>query len=896
MKKKRSWLPCILAAVIAVGSCSAMAEDTPDVAIQQQQAVEKYTEAAQTLAGIGILTQSEADGLTAEGVTRGETALLFCRLLGIQDYTKNAGGMRFLDVKDAELAGAVRMLCDLNIVSEPADGMFRPQDNLTYQEAVKMMICLLGYSAKAEISGGYPIGHLALASELKILGKVSREQDGTISKGGLYQMMFNALDVDLMLGIYDGNGGYNYTTTSGDTLLSKHMDLSMTQGVVTANQYTSLSSVHGVNGGEIEVGGRTFRLGNVDYSNLLGYQVKCYTRTEDDEEIVVYMQPYRVEILEIPADDISILSTTQIKYVDVTGKQRTEPLPVGCNFVYNGKAAIAITEKDLKLRNGKVTLLDNGGDGSYDTIFIEDFVSYKIKGVDQNAQRICLKGFGMTDTVADDTIAFNSQNKNPSVNVVSGGKASEIGRLAENTTVSVMRSLDGGLTTLEIVTGTMRAKKVEAVEDDGDVIVIDGTRYDVARGENGQQAVSLRVGQVATFYLDRDGKIAGMSDDTEEGIYGYLVRAAAMSLGKVQFKILPAGGKLTVYDGASTISLNGTNLSGDALVTNPVLWEDGNTKDQLILFRVNGDGEVREIKTAGESESDSLRLSKSYTSVQYDRDYIGGDYLVSSDVQVFRIPTDITDDEGFQAGGKALLTNRSTYKMEVYDEDAAKRIPRVVIHSNAGSGSRVSQSSNLALLKKIVPTVDKDNEVRYKVVFQVNGSEAVAYTGEEMETDRSNIQAGANFPSTHTNVTYANGKLYFTKTKGQVTDDSIELKVGDFVEYNTVGNQEIHYIKPIYISALEPSGQLHMYGGSDTARVIRCAYMTLDKVVDNIGFFTGGPVDGKPIPLSQASVYSVSGEGSKMDIIRRSVVELRPGTPMLVRMNYEKAMEIYFFE
>ena len=897
MKRKARWLPCILAVVIALGSCAVMAEDTPDTAAGQQS-VEKYMEAAQTLAGIGILTQKEVDGLTAEGITRGETALLLCRLLGISDYTKNAGGMRFLDVKEPEMAGAVRMLCDLNIISEPADGLFRPQDSLTYQEAVKIMVCLLGYGVKAEVNGGYPVGHLTVASDLKILGKVSRETDGAIAKGGLYQMMFNALDVELMTGLASGNGSYQYITTEGDTLLRKHMDLQMTQGVVSANQFTSLGGGAGVNDGEIEVGVTVFRQGNVNYNHLLGYQVKCYTRMENEEQTVVYMQPYRAATVEISADDITAFSVAQIRYIDTAGKQRTETLAADCAFIYNGRTAIALTEKDLKLRNGKVTLLDNGNDGSYDTVFIEDFVTYQIRGVDQNAQNIYLKGFGLTDTVANDTIPFNSQNKNPSVNVISGGKASEIGKLSANTTVSVMRSLDGNLTTLEIVNNTLKAKKVEAVEDDGDVIVIDGTRYDVARGEDGQRAASLRVGQVATFYLDRDGKIAGVSDDTEEGIYGYLVRAASVSMGKVQFKILPAGGKLTVYDGAPTVSLNGTKVSGETLATNPALWdsEKGETKGQLILFRVNGDGEVREIKTAGQAETDSLRLSKAYSSVQYDRDYIGGDYLVTSDVQVFKIPTDITDDEGFQAGGKSLLTNRSTYKMEVYDADAAKRIPRVVIHSNGGSGSKVSQSANLALLKKIVPSVGADNEVRYKVVFQVNGNEAVAYTGEEMETDRSNVQAGANFPTSHMNVTYAGGKLYFTKTKGQVDGDSIELKVGDFVEYNTNNKQELSYIKPIYISALEPDGQLHMYGGSDTARVIRCCYMTLDKVVDGIGFFSGGPIDGKPVPLSQANIYSVSGTGSKMDVLKRSVVELQPGTKMLVRTNYEKAMEIYFFE
>lgn len=892
MKKYMSWLSGILAAVMILGSCPVWAEDTVSTETEQQ-AVEAYVEAAQTLAGIGILTQEEADSMTGGVITRGDAALLLCRLVGIEDYTVGTGGIRFLDVTDPELAGAVRMLCDMKIISDPADGMYRPQDALSYNEAVKLVVCLLGYGAKADASGGYPIGHLTMASTLKLSGNVSAEADGTISQGAFYQLLFNALDVEVMEGVTNGIGGYIYT--EGDTLLSMHMDLTMTRGVVTANKYTKLSGGEGVNDGEIALDGRTLKMESVDYSDLLGYTVKCYTRIEDDEEIVVYMMPYRTEVTEINTDDISLLTTNQIRYIDETGRQRTDSLQTDCAVIYNGSTAVSLTDADLQLHNGTVKLVDNDSDGGYDVLIIDDYVTYRVKGVNQTTQEIYLKGFDIAREETAVTIPFNFQNRNPIVEVISGGSVSGVDRLQDNGTVSVSRSLDGRVTRLHMVTTMLDNVTVAGIEDDGDTIVIDDTAYQVARDANGDLAVRVQVGQRTTFYLDRDGKIAGIGSSTaQNGIYGYLVEMDAASLGNVQLKILPETGTLTVYDGASSITVNGQSVSGTSVPTHPALSENGATKPQLILFKVNSAGQVREIITASEDETATLRLSEEYDEVMYDRDFIGQDFMVTSDVQVFVVPEDLTKDEGYEAGGKSLLTNRMECQMEVYDADAAQRVPRVVVHRNASTSSgSISQSASFAVIKNIIPSVYED-ETRYKIEFIVNGNEEFGYTNEDMTVDRSNVRWS--LPSNLGYVTCQEGKLYLSSQSGAVSADAIEMVPGDVVEYNKDGNNQIGRIKPIYIAAAGSTGELHRYGGSAVARVIRASYVTLNRIVDGIAFFDGGgDIEGKPIPLSSATVYRVQRE-PKVEVTECSVAEMMPGQNMLIRLNYEKALEILIFE
>ena len=44
------------------------------------------------------------------------------------------------------------------------NGMFGPEDPVTYEQAVKMIVSALGYDLVANNKGGYPTGYLAVAS------------------------------------------------------------------------------------------------------------------------------------------------------------------------------------------------------------------------------------------------------------------------------------------------------------------------------------------------------------------------------------------------------------------------------------------------------------------------------------------------------------------------------------------------------------------------------------------------------------------------------------------------------------------------------------------------------------------------------------------------------------
>ena len=53
---------------------------------------------------------------------------------------------------------------ELGIISS-AD-KFNPKEAITYEQAVKMLVCAAGYDNIAEMEGGYPLGYFNTASRL----------------------------------------------------------------------------------------------------------------------------------------------------------------------------------------------------------------------------------------------------------------------------------------------------------------------------------------------------------------------------------------------------------------------------------------------------------------------------------------------------------------------------------------------------------------------------------------------------------------------------------------------------------------------------------------------------------------------------------------------------------
>ncbi len=198
MKKKLlAFALSLLTAVSTVGVSAASFDDI--------NAENIYYNAIQTLSGLNILTgdDSNADGIMSfrpyDNISRAEMTAVLFRMRGEFDPAQPASS-QFYDVPASHWAsGYISKAAAENLVSGYGNGLFGPDDNIMYQDVVKMVMVTLGYSKFAENNGGYPSGYEAAAASCGVLNNVvGGGYDIASSRGQVAQIVANAISAPLM--------------------------------------------------------------------------------------------------------------------------------------------------------------------------------------------------------------------------------------------------------------------------------------------------------------------------------------------------------------------------------------------------------------------------------------------------------------------------------------------------------------------------------------------------------------------------------------------------------------------------------------------------------------------------------------------------------------------------
>lgn len=143
-------------------------------------------------------------------VTRAEMAALITRMFKLTSAAVTEPPFSDVEV-DYWAAANIVAAKNMNIINGFPDGTFRPQDNVTYEQAVKMIVCALNYGTAAEALGGYPGGYINQASKLNILNKAAYGNTKPAPRGIIAQLLFNSLKVDMLVPQVNADGTINYT-------------------------------------------------------------------------------------------------------------------------------------------------------------------------------------------------------------------------------------------------------------------------------------------------------------------------------------------------------------------------------------------------------------------------------------------------------------------------------------------------------------------------------------------------------------------------------------------------------------------------------------------------------------------------------------------------------------
>ncbi|MBQ7792805.1 MAG: S-layer homology domain-containing protein, partial [Clostridia bacterium] len=165
-------------------------------------------------------------------VTRAEMAALITRMFNLSSSAVTQPPFSDVEV-DYWAAANIVAAKNMNIINGFPDGTFRPQDNVTYEQAVKMIVCALNYGTAAEALGGYPGGYITQASKLNILQKAAYGNDKPAPRGIIAQLLFNSLTVDRLVAQLNADGTVNYVKSEGGNSVLEQFQKTKTLSGVT---------------------------------------------------------------------------------------------------------------------------------------------------------------------------------------------------------------------------------------------------------------------------------------------------------------------------------------------------------------------------------------------------------------------------------------------------------------------------------------------------------------------------------------------------------------------------------------------------------------------------------------------------------------------------------------
>ncbi|MBQ7033655.1 MAG: S-layer homology domain-containing protein [Clostridia bacterium] len=161
----------------------------------------------------GIIEGNESGKVNLDiPVSRADMAQIVLNMLNLKNTP--AFGMQpgetFTDVPEEHPAfNAAHLAMQMGHVSGYGDGTFRPEVHITNEQAVKMLVSMLGYAPRAGERGGYPDGYWSVAEEIGLLENTTLERTAEATQGQIARLLMNAVYLPVMeQTVYSNNPVY----------------------------------------------------------------------------------------------------------------------------------------------------------------------------------------------------------------------------------------------------------------------------------------------------------------------------------------------------------------------------------------------------------------------------------------------------------------------------------------------------------------------------------------------------------------------------------------------------------------------------------------------------------------------------------------------------------------
>ncbi len=687
-------------------------------------------------------------------ITRMEFVTMVLRLLGYYNAEGFSDAQNvFSDVtEDMWGAANINLSHRLGIVDGHGDGRFEPEASVTANQAVKVLVCVLGYKPMAE-KMGYPTGYLTYASQLGILKGVSTGETAA-TRGTVAELMANALESDIVEVTYNTDGTVVYAK-SGRNLLDA-MGIEKRSGFVYAVPGISIGSETDLDENQAVIDSTLYDVKCSGISDYIASSVNVWVNADSE---LRHPQILHIEKKdsgnEITAEARNISSKTTLDtfvYYDSSDREREVSLKDGTPIIYNGKlltTAEASADR-LKPESGYVTIKNTNSE-NMQTVMVWDFKTYVVQAVTEKGTVYDL--FGEKLDLEDERLT---------VEVWLDGEKTELSALRADDIVSAAASLDGRYfriyasrktlkgTVSRVKDASQRAYYVEADGETGEYYL--SKSYQRRLNLNSSKVSELYPGDSAVFCLDYFGEIAHTkeTDRKNEVRYGYIADAAVetKSIGSktLNLRILNEENKLEDYTVSENDSLRCGMAEGGSYATRTHAFDSLCSKlagtdgvgRQTVKYKTDNEGKLRELYLSDSAQNSDMwgECVDTTYSYSYYNGTIDGRYLVDANTIGFYIPSAGDEVELFKSGRAVTMMSSAAYDVQLYDI-VDNRVGAVVIktHIPTNYGYRYMldmTNGPVMLIESVGSYIDGDETVSCITGWQ-DGTEVTVAVADSLE-------------------------------------------------------------------------------------------------------------------------------------------------------------------
>lgn len=423
-------LSCLM--LLALPAFAASYSDVP-------QTHDRY-EAISMLSSMDIITGfPDGSFKPDEAVTRAQMAALITRMFNLG--SSPVAVEPFSDVTVTYWAASdIVSAKNRGIINGFPDGTFQPEAEVTYEQAVKMIVCALNYGAAAEKAGGYPNGYIQQASKLGILKTAAYTQDKGAPRGIIAQLLYNSLNVDMLVPQINADGTVDYVKSeSGNNTVSQQFLKTETLKGVTVvrtprvNLEPGVTAIESVNDNAMFVkkaDGTYVKITVQDFNafDYIGQMVDVtYKVVAEDGALKTLTNITRsssVRVYEnIKLSDVISLDASGITYYTDKANDRENNLTFNgiSTVIYNERlhtTGIAAINADLNDADGVDGVVSLYIGGNQTLIKVKSYKTYVVESTDSRNEIIKVKGAvigGVAQSNQDISIPYKDTYLNETV-------------------------------------------------------------------------------------------------------------------------------------------------------------------------------------------------------------------------------------------------------------------------------------------------------------------------------------------------------------------------------------------------------------------------------------------------------------------------------------------------